>query len=54
VAPARRLPDPRFDWTAKRRRFFAISALVVVLSATSLAVRGLNYGIDFTGARSSR
>jgi SecD/SecF fusion protein len=41
---------PRLDWTAKRHRFFAVSALIVILSATSLAVRGLNYGIDFTGA----
>ena len=39
----------RLDWPAKRHRFFAVSALVLILSATSLAVRGLNYGIDFTG-----
>ena len=40
---------PRIDWTAKRRLFFASSGLVLAASLASLAVRGLNYGIDFTG-----
>ena len=37
------------DFIGKRKVAFAVSALLIVLSITSLAVRGLNYGLDFTG-----
>ena len=40
---------PRIEWTRNRHRFFAFSALVLAASVGSLATRGLNYGIDFTG-----
>lgn len=35
--------------TAKSKIFFTISAILIVLSIVSLFVRGLNFGIDFTG-----
>ena len=35
--------------TSKRKIFFSISGFIVVLSIILLFVRGLNYGIDFTG-----
>lgn len=35
--------------TSKRKIFFSISGFLVVLSIILLFVRGLNYGIDFTG-----
>lgn len=35
--------------TAKRKVFFTISAVLIVLSIVLLFVRGLNFGIDFTG-----
>lgn len=38
-----------FSPTAKRKIFFTFSAICVVLSIVLLFVRGLNYGIDFTG-----
>ncbi len=38
-----------FTPTSKRKIFFTISAILVVLSIVLLFVRGLNFGIDFTG-----
>jgi len=40
-----------FDFLSQKRRRIAlvISALVVIVSFVSFAVRGLNFGIDFTG-----
>lgn len=38
-----------FSPTAKRKIFFTISAVLIVLSIVLLFVRGLNFGIDFTG-----
>lgn len=38
-----------FSPTAKRKIFFIISAVLILISIVSLAVKGLNYGIDFTG-----
>ena len=38
-----------FSPTSKRKIFFTISAVLVVLSIVLLFVRGLNFGIDFTG-----
>jgi preprotein translocase subunit SecF len=42
-------PDLNFDFVGKRRTFIGISCAAVLLSLLLLAVRGLNYGIDFTG-----
>ena len=41
-----------FSPTAKRKIFFTISAVLVALSIILLFVRGLNFGIDFTGGNS--
>ena len=38
-----------FSPTSKRKIFFTISAVLVVLSIILLFARGLNFGIDFTG-----
>ena len=37
------------DYVGKRRIWFAVSGVVVVLAAGALAVKGLNLGIDFKG-----
>lgn len=38
-----------FDFMAKRNIALAISAILVLISIASLATRGLNFGLDFTG-----
>ena len=35
--------------TSKRKIFFSISAILIVISIVLLFVKGLNFGIDFTG-----
>lgn len=42
-------PDSRFAFMGTRKLWYALSALLILGSLVSLAVRGLNYGIDFTG-----
>jgi preprotein translocase subunit SecF len=37
------------DFLGKRFTLYAISAILVVVSIVSLATRGLNFGLDFTG-----
>jgi SecD/SecF fusion protein len=37
------------DYMGKRRLWFAISGVVILISVVSLATRGLNLGIDFRG-----
>jgi len=39
----------RFPFMHTRRRWYAVSAIIIVGSLIALAVRGLNFGIDFTG-----
>ena len=39
----------QFDFMGQRRVAMAISALLLLVSVASLAVRGLQLGIDFTG-----
>jgi len=38
-----------FDFMGKRKLFMVISATLVIASIVSLAVKGLNFGLDFTG-----
>jgi preprotein translocase subunit SecF len=40
---------PSIDFMSKRRITYAVSALLMIASVALLAVRGLNFGIDFTG-----
>jgi len=35
----------------RRRRWLAVSVVAVLLAATGVAVRGLNFGLEFTGGR---
>ncbi len=39
----------RFDFAGRKRLFFAISAIAILVCFGSLAIRGLNLGLDFTG-----
>jgi preprotein translocase subunit SecF len=41
--------ETQFDFMGQRRAAMAISALLLLVSVASLAVRGLQLGIDFTG-----
>jgi len=42
-------PDINIDFIGKRKIALMISALMIVVSLGTLAVKGLNFGIDFTG-----
>jgi preprotein translocase subunit SecF len=42
-------PGTRIDFMGARKIAVTLSILLVVASAVSLAVKGLNFGIDFTG-----
>ncbi|MBT3611938.1 MAG: protein translocase subunit SecDF [Flavobacteriales bacterium] len=39
------------DFIAKRKRFYIISSVIVLLGVGSLVTKGLNYGVDFVGGR---
>ncbi len=43
------IPKTDFDFIGSRFKFFAFSGLLLAASAASLATKGINYGIDFTG-----
>ncbi len=45
------LKDINFDFLSKRKIFYAISLVIIIIGIVSLFVRGLNQGIDFTGGR---
>ncbi len=45
------LVNPKIDWVKLRKKGYVISAIVVGGFLISFFVRGLNYGIDFTGGR---
>jgi len=40
---------PTFDFMAKRKIALLFSALLIIGSVSSLAIKGLNFGLDFTG-----
>lgn len=40
------------QFVAKRKMYYMISGAVIILGIVSLGVRGLNFGVDFTGGRS--
>ncbi|HEY7197964.1 MAG TPA: protein translocase subunit SecD [Gaiellaceae bacterium] len=49
-ASAQKIPAwQRIDFMAKRRVWFAISGVILLIGFVSLGVRGLNLGIDFEG-----
>ncbi|MGY8953312.1 MAG: protein translocase subunit SecDF [Flavobacteriales bacterium] len=41
-----------FKFIGKRRMYYVISSIIILAGVVSLATRGLNYGVDFTGGRS--
>ena len=41
--------DTRFDFLGRRRLALCVSGVLLLLGVLSLALRGLNFGIDFTG-----
>ena len=45
------LKNINFDFVGKRKYAYIISAAMIVLSLGSLAVRGLSYGVEFSGGR---
>lgn len=50
-ATANVLANANFKFIEKRKVAYFISGALIIISITSLAFRGLNYGIDFTGGR---
>ena len=40
------------DFLGKRKRFYILSVVIILLGIGSLATKGLNYGVDFLGGRS--
>lgn len=41
-----------FQFVHKRRLFYTISGVIILMGVVSFLTRGLNYGVDFTGGRS--
>ena len=39
------------DFIGKRKRFYILSSIIVLLGIGSLVTKGLNYGVDFVGGR---
>ena len=44
--------ETSFDFVGRRRIWFAISTLIIVLGIAAIGIRGLNLGIDFKGGSS--
>jgi len=45
------LADLNFNWLGIRKIGYIISSILIIVSIGSLAIRGLNYGVDFSGGR---
>lgn len=45
------LRDANVDFIGKRKVFYTIAIVAIVIAVASLGIRGLNYGIDFQGGR---
>lgn len=41
----------KFDFIGKRKRFYYISGAVILAGILSLALQGVNFGVDFSGGR---
>ena len=39
------------DFVGKRKRFYILSSLIILLGISSFITKGLNYGVDFKGGR---
>ncbi len=56
IAFATKLTDGAFkniniDFIGKRKRFYVLSSIIIILGVGSLVTKGLNYGVDFVGGR---
>ena len=40
---------PSFDFMGKRKIALAFSTLLIIAAVSSLVIKGLNFGLDFTG-----
>ena len=45
------LAHTKFDFIGKRKIAYIISGAFLLVTLVSLAVRGMNYGVDFSGGR---
>ncbi len=45
------LANANFDFIKMRKVAYMISGVIIILGVLSLAFRGLNYGVDFSGGR---
>ncbi|MBO4587031.1 MAG: protein translocase subunit SecDF [Bacteroidales bacterium] len=45
------LRNVHFDFLGKRKMFYVVAAIAIVICVASLSVRGMSFGIDFTGGR---
>lgn len=46
------LTKVNFDFIGMRKKFYMVSAAAVIIVVASLLIRGMNYGVDFSGGRS--
>lgn len=46
------LSKVNYDFFKKRKLFYGISGTIIIIGIVSLFIRGLNYGVDFSGGRS--
>jgi SecD/SecF fusion protein len=45
------LAGSKIDFLAMRKKAYVLSIAIIVIGIASLAIRGLNYGVDFSGGR---
>lgn len=45
------LRNAHFDFLGKRKMFYMVAAIAIVICVASLSIRGMSFGIDFTGGR---
>ena len=45
------MANANFDFIGWRKKAFIISSVIIILGIGSLAIKGLNYGVDFSGGR---
>ena len=45
------LRNVNFDFVGKRKSFYIVAGVALLIAIGSLAIRGMNYGIDFQGGR---
>ncbi len=46
------LTKVHIDFLGLRKKFYIVSSIVIIIGLGSLAIRGLSYGVDFSGGRS--